>query len=51
MKNNVSGRETRFFVFFEKNRRDWHDTCTVPSGSGVNRFTTTKAANRHPAGS
>ena len=27
MKNNVSGRETRFFVFLEKNRRDWHDTC------------------------
>ena len=27
MKNNVSGRETRFFVFLEKKRRDWHDTC------------------------
>ena len=50
MKNDFSGRETRFLVFFEKNRRDWHDTCMLVSGSGVNRSMTTKAANRHPAG-
>ena len=40
-----------FFVFFEKKRRDWHDTCMFLSGSGVNRSATTKAANRRPAGS